>query len=50
MKAALTTLYLARAQAHGWNGDRAQLLEILGMDVELNAQGLGIWLDSSQRR
>jgi len=50
MKAALTTLYLARAQAHGWNGDRAQLLEILGMDVELNAQGLGIWLDNSQRR
>lgn len=50
MKAALTELYLSRAQAHGWNGDRAQLLEILGMDVELNAQGLGIWLDSRQSR
>ena len=50
MKAALTELYLSRAHAHGWNGDRAQLLEILGMDVELNAQGLGIWLDNRQAR
>lgn len=50
MKAALTELYLSRARAHGWHGDRAQLLEILGMDVELNAQGLGIWLDQRQRR
>jgi len=50
MKSALTELYLSRANAHGWHGDRAQLLEILGMDVELNAQGLGIWLDSSQHR
>jgi glyoxylase-like metal-dependent hydrolase (beta-lactamase superfamily II) len=50
MKAALTNLYLSRAHAHGWNGNRAALLEILGMDVELNAQGLGIWLDSRQRR
>ena len=50
MKTALTELYLSRAQAHGWSGDRAQLLDILGMDVELNAQGLGIWLDNQQRR
>ncbi len=49
MKAALTELYLSRAQAHGWSGDRAQLLESLGMDVELNAQGLGIWLDQQRR-
>lgn len=46
MKAALTDLYLSRAQAHGWAGDRASLLDLLGMDVELNAQGLGVWLDS----
>ncbi|MET3654309.1 MBL fold metallo-hydrolase [Dyella japonica] len=50
MKAALTNLYLSRAHAHGWHGDHAQLLEILGMDVELNAQGLGIWLDNQHRR
>ncbi len=46
MKAALTDLHLSRAQAHGWAGDRASLLDLLGMDVELNAQGLGVWLDS----
>lgn len=50
MKTALTELYLSRAHAHAWNGDRAGLLEILSMDVELNAQGLGIWLDSRQSR
>ncbi|MHA6203317.1 MBL fold metallo-hydrolase [Dyella soli] len=50
MKTALTNLYLSRAQAHGWQGDRTRLLEILGMDVELNAQGLGIWLDNQPRR
>lgn len=50
MKVALADLYLSRAHAHGWNGNRAALLEILGMDVELNAQGLGIWLDSRQSR
>ncbi|AIF47867.1 MBL fold metallo-hydrolase [Dyella japonica] len=50
MKAALADLYLSRAHAHGWHGNRAQLLELLGMDVELNAQGLGVWLDSLQKR
>lgn len=49
MKTALTDLYLARAQAHGWAGNRASLLDLLGMDVELNAQGLGVWLDGRQK-
>jgi glyoxylase-like metal-dependent hydrolase (beta-lactamase superfamily II) len=50
MKTALTDLYLSRAQTHGWPGDRGQLLDLLGMDVELNAQGLGVWLDNAQKR
>lgn len=50
MKLALMKLYATRALAHGWAGDRARLLDILGMDVELNAQGLGVWLDGTQRR
>lgn len=49
MKAALTDLYLQRALAHAWRDDRAALLDVLGMDVELNAQGLGVWLDNAQR-
>ncbi|WP_266168255.1 MBL fold metallo-hydrolase [Dyella subtropica] len=45
LKDALTDLYAERAAAHGWNDDRKALLDILGMDVELNAQGLEVWLD-----
>jgi glyoxylase-like metal-dependent hydrolase (beta-lactamase superfamily II) len=41
----LTDLYLARAQDHGWNGTREALRGLLGMDIELNAQGLEVWLD-----
>jgi len=50
MKEELTGLYSARAWAHGWQGDRDDLLELIGMDIELNAQGLGVWLDSMQKR
>jgi hypothetical protein len=38
-------LYAARTAAHGWHGDRDELLHWLGTDIELNAQGLGVWLD-----
>lgn len=45
MMEALTDLYAARAEAHGWTQRREALRQLLGMDIELNAQGLGIWLD-----
>ena len=45
---ALTTLYATRAQAHGWDGGRARLSELLQMDIELNAQGLEVWLDQQR--
>ena len=41
----LTELYAARTAEHSWHGDRDELLRWLGMDIELNAQGLGVWLD-----
>jgi glyoxylase-like metal-dependent hydrolase (beta-lactamase superfamily II) len=41
----LTGLYMVRAEAHGWSGDRDVLRRLLGMDIELNAQGLEVWLD-----
>lgn len=50
MKEELTGLYGARAWAHGWEGSRDDLLELIGMDIELNAQGLGVWLDNMQKR
>jgi len=47
---ALTELYAQRASAHGWQGGRARLLELLHTDVELNTQGLEVWLDQERRR
>ncbi len=44
--ASLTQLYGDRAKAHGWKGSHEELLELLGGDIELNAQGLGVWMDS----
>ncbi|HZX70008.1 MAG TPA: MBL fold metallo-hydrolase [Rhodanobacter sp.] len=41
----LTGLYAARARAHGWTGGRNALVQLLQMDIELNAQGLEVWLD-----
>jgi len=43
--ASLTQLYADRAAAHGWQGSRRDLLDLLDGDIELNAQGLGVWLD-----
>ncbi|WP_333679364.1 MBL fold metallo-hydrolase [Dyella sp.] len=42
---ALTQLYAERTAEHGWQGDREALVHWLGTDIELNAQGLGVWLD-----
>ena len=51
--AALTTglreLYGRRAARHGWDGTAQQLEALIGMDIELNAQGLQVWLDRQAR-
>jgi glyoxylase-like metal-dependent hydrolase (beta-lactamase superfamily II) len=47
--AALTALYLERAQAHGCPLDDAAVTQVLAMDIELNAQGLACWLDRDGR-
>jgi glyoxylase-like metal-dependent hydrolase (beta-lactamase superfamily II) len=43
--ASLTDLYAGRVAAHGWTHGRDALVVLLEMDIELNAQGLEIWLD-----
>ncbi|RDZ27194.1 MBL fold metallo-hydrolase [Lysobacter silvisoli] len=43
--ASLGELYLARAAAHGCALAPEQVRELLAMDIELNAQGLEVWLD-----
>ncbi|MBD8873749.1 MBL fold metallo-hydrolase [Rhodanobacter sp. DHB23] len=42
---ALTDLYARRAVAHGWQQGREALAALLSMDIELNAQGLEVWMD-----
>ena len=46
---ALRELYLGRARVHGCPLDDAGVEKVLGMDIELNAQGLASWLDRDKR-
>lgn len=48
IKQALTDLYAGRAAKHGWHQGRDALTTLLSMDIELNAQGLGVWLDQQR--
>jgi glyoxylase-like metal-dependent hydrolase (beta-lactamase superfamily II) len=49
LKELLTDLYLERAQTHGWTKGRDALRDVIGMDIELNAQGLEVWLDGQKK-
>jgi glyoxylase-like metal-dependent hydrolase (beta-lactamase superfamily II) len=46
---ALSELYLGRARVQGCPLDDAGVEKVLGMDIELNAQGLASWLDRDKR-
>ena len=48
--AALADLYIGRARAHGCTFGAARVRELLVMDIELNTQGLEVWLDRKTRR
>ena len=50
MKEGLAEIMLTRLAAHGCTMDREQILALLAMDLDLNAQGLGCWLDSTAAR
>lgn len=41
----LRALYCDRARQHGCSLDADSVAAVLAMDIELNAQGLGVWLD-----
>ena len=45
LKIALLNIYENHLKAHGCQLNRAQIEEFLKIDVELNAQGIGVWLD-----
>ena len=49
LKAGLAGLYLRSLREHGCLLPDAEVLDLLALDIELNAQGLGIWLDAAKR-
>lgn len=49
IKTGLGELHARRLARHGWRGDTAAMNDIIGMDIELNAQGLEVWLDKQAR-
>lgn len=46
--AGLEQIVREEAARQGWTLPEAEILEVLKMDLELNAQGLGVWLDESR--
>jgi glyoxylase-like metal-dependent hydrolase (beta-lactamase superfamily II) len=46
----IARLYVDRAHAHGCTRTPQQIRELLALDIELNAQGLEVWLDRSGSR
>ncbi len=45
LRRGLLELYVEGLARHGCRLDRAQVAELLAVDIELNAQGMGVWLD-----
>ena len=48
LRDALTQLTLEQLKAHGSPVDEATSRTLLALDMELNAQGLGVWLDAQR--
>ena len=47
IKAGITEILLGEAHKQGWRMALDEVLRLMTVDVELNAQGLGAWLDSN---
>lgn len=48
LKAGIKQLVLDEARRYGWRLPREQVLEVFAGDIELNAQGLAVWLDAER--
>lgn len=46
--AGLEQIVREEAERQGWTLSESELLDLLQADLELNAQGLGVWLDASR--
>lgn len=49
LTAGLGAIYLRRTRAHGCTLPDEEVLALLASDIELNAQGLAVWLDGGTR-
>ena len=49
IRAGLAAQLLELLARHGWKGAREEALAAFDVDLDLNAQGLGVWLDSERR-
>ncbi|AMN45886.1 beta-lactamase [Steroidobacter denitrificans] len=47
LKRVFKDIYFTELRSMGCSLDEATLQDVLGMDIELNAQGLGVWLDKA---
>lgn len=47
IKDGLRQILLDEARRQGWTLTQRELMHVFDMDIELNAQGLGVWLDST---
>ncbi len=46
LRRALADQLLQALATHGWNGPRERVLDAFAVDLDLNARGLEVWLDS----
>lgn len=46
LKDGITRIAIAESRRQGWTLTEDRLLEVLAIDIELNAQGLSAWLDT----
>jgi glyoxylase-like metal-dependent hydrolase (beta-lactamase superfamily II) len=49
IRAGLARQLLEALARHGWKGTREEALEAYAVDLDLNSQGLEVWLDSEPR-
>jgi L-ascorbate metabolism protein UlaG (beta-lactamase superfamily) len=45
LRNSLFEYYVERLEAHGYRGDREMIQSTMSIDIELNAQGLEVWLE-----
>ena len=49
LRDSLFEYYVEQLDEHGYEGDRDQVAAVMNIDVELNAQGLEVWLERRKR-